>query len=77
MLFAFKLRSSCYDNSDAMMTILPVFQIHGGVAEYDWGTLGKDGSKVGLFGKQIPGFKFDENKPYAEVRAGAERDGEY
>lgn len=45
----------------------PVFQIHGGVQSYDWGTLGRDGSKCAQFGKQIPGFKYDESKPYAEV----------
>jgi mannose-6-phosphate isomerase len=46
-----------------------VFEIQGAAQSYDWGTLGKDGSKVAQFAKPLPGFKYDENKPYAEVRA--------
>lgn len=39
-----------------------------GAQSYDWGKLGKDGSKVSQFAKPLPGFEYDENKPYAEVR---------
>lgn len=50
------------------MTVSPVFEIFGAAQSYDWGTLGKNGSKVAQFAKPIPGFQYDENKPYAEVR---------
>lgn len=50
------------------MTVSPVFEIYGAAQSYDWGTLGKNGSKVAQFAKPIPGFQYDENKPYAEVR---------
>ena len=44
-----------------------VHEIHGAVQSYEWGSLGKHGSKVAHFARDIPGFKYDENKPYAEV----------
>lgn len=45
-----------------------VLEIHGAVQSYDWGTLGKDGSKVAQLAEPIPGFEADHEKPYAEVR---------
>ncbi|GAA6050684.1 hypothetical protein JCM3770_000891 [Rhodotorula araucariae] len=37
---------------------------------YDWGKLGKDGSKVSHFAQGLPNFSYDENKPYAELWMG-------
>lgn len=47
---------------------MSVLEIHGAVQSYDWGTLGKNGSKVAQLAEPIPDFKADDNKPYAEVR---------
>ncbi|KAG0142770.1 hypothetical protein CROQUDRAFT_662091 [Cronartium quercuum f. sp. fusiforme G11] len=37
---------------------------------YDWGKLGKDGSKVAQYARGQPGFVYDESKPYAELWMG-------
>ncbi|KAH9817989.1 mannose-6-phosphate isomerase [Melampsora americana] len=37
---------------------------------YDWGKLGKDGSKVAEYARHQPGFDYDESKPYAELWMG-------
>lgn len=50
-----------------MPQVAPVFEIYGAAQSYEWGTLGKDGSKVAHFARPIPGFKYEEDKPYAEV----------
>ncbi|GAA5915889.1 hypothetical protein JCM6882_001751 [Rhodosporidiobolus microsporus] len=47
------------------MSESPVFEI-----SYDWGKLGKDGSKVSHFAQGLPNFEYDENKPYAELWMG-------
>lgn len=52
------------------MTVTPVFEIYGAAQSYDWGTLGRDGSKVAHFSKAIPGFEYSESKPYAELWMG-------
>ncbi|CAD6579816.1 MAG: Mannose-6-phosphate isomerase [Cyphobasidiales sp. Tagirdzhanova-0007] len=46
-----------------------VFELHGNVQSYDWGSLGKH-SKVAHFAKEIPGFQYDADKPYAELWMG-------
>jgi hypothetical protein len=38
-----------------------------GLHQYDWGKLGKDGSKVAEYSKHLPNFHYDPDKPYAEV----------
>ncbi|SCV70347.1 BQ2448_1741 [Microbotryum intermedium] len=52
------------------MTVSPVFELVCGAQSYDWGKLGKDGSKVSQFAQGLPGFKYDEEKPYAELWMG-------
>ncbi|GAA5873145.1 hypothetical protein JCM8547_006803 [Rhodosporidiobolus lusitaniae] len=47
------------------MSESPVFEI-----SYDWGKLGKNGSKVSQFAQGLPNFDYDENKPYAELWMG-------
>ena len=46
---------------------MSVFEIAGSAQSYEWGAIG-DASKVAQFAKPLPGFKFDDQKPYAEVR---------
>jgi mannose-6-phosphate isomerase len=46
---------------------MSVLEIYGAVQSYDWGTLGKNGSKVAQLAKPIPDFKAEQEKPYAEV----------
>lgn len=50
------------------MTTAPVFELVCGAQSYDWGKLGKDGSKVSHFAQATAGFVYDEAKPYAEVQ---------
>uniref|UniRef100_A0A0K3C6T1 Mannose-6-phosphate isomerase n=1 Tax=Rhodotorula toruloides TaxID=5286 RepID=A0A0K3C6T1_RHOTO len=52
------------------MSESPVFEIVCGAQSYDWGKLGKDGSKCSHFAKGLPNFEYDENKPYAELWMG-------
>ncbi|KDE07466.1 mannose-6-phosphate isomerase [Microbotryum lychnidis-dioicae p1A1 Lamole] len=52
------------------MTVSPVFELVCGAQSYDWGKLGKDGSKVSQFAQGLPDFKYDEDKPYAELWMG-------
>ncbi|GAA6016305.1 hypothetical protein JCM10207_000463 [Rhodosporidiobolus poonsookiae] len=52
------------------MSESPVFEIVSGAQSYDWGKLGKDGSKVSHFAQGLPNFEYDENKPYAELWMG-------
>ncbi|GAA5830014.1 hypothetical protein JCM3766R1_006739 [Sporobolomyces carnicolor] len=47
-----------------------VFELVCGAQSYDWGKLGKDGSKVSHFAKGLPNFAYDDNKPYAELWMG-------
>ncbi|GAA6040501.1 hypothetical protein JCM8097_005436 [Rhodosporidiobolus ruineniae] len=47
------------------MSESPVFEI-----SYDWGKLGKDGSKVSHFAQGLPNFEYDQDKPYAELWMG-------
>ena len=76
---AFDVRSATHHTSTSThiyihthtMTVTPVFEIYGAAQSYDWGTLGRDGSKVAQFSKAIPGFEYSESKPYAEVRSRA------
>lgn len=46
----------------------PVFKIIPTTQQYDWGKKGSS-SKVAQFASksQVPGFKLDEDTPYAEV----------
>ncbi|GAA5926942.1 hypothetical protein JCM1841_001594 [Sporobolomyces salmonicolor] len=47
-----------------------VFELVCGAQSYDWGKLGKDGSKVSHFAQGLPNFSYDEDKPYAELWMG-------
>ncbi|KAL8290619.1 hypothetical protein RQP46_002877 [Phenoliferia psychrophenolica] len=47
-----------------------LFEIICGAQSYDWGKLGKDGSKVSHFAQGTPGFSYDPEKPYAELWMG-------
>ncbi|KAH9457614.1 hypothetical protein MJO28_004705 [Puccinia striiformis f. sp. tritici] len=48
----------------------PIVELIPQVQSYDWGKLGKDGSKVAEYSKHLPDFQYDENKPYAELWMG-------
>merc|ERR1711939_1174463 len=64
-------RHSTHSHSiTTMPAVSPVFEIYGAAQSYEWGTLGKDGSKVAQFAKPIPGFEYNESKPYAELWMG-------
>ncbi|GAA5991124.1 hypothetical protein JCM10908_006548 [Rhodotorula pacifica] len=52
------------------MAVSPIFELVCGAQSYDWGKLGKDGSKVSHFAQGLPDFKYDEEKPYAELWMG-------
>jgi mannose-6-phosphate isomerase len=47
----------------------PLFEIYPATQSYDWGVLGKDGSKVAQYAQGLPNFDYDPSKPYAEVRS--------
>ncbi|GAA5956886.1 hypothetical protein JCM3765_006630 [Sporobolomyces pararoseus] len=47
-----------------------VFELVCGAQSYDWGKLGKDGSKVSHFAQGLPNFQYDQEKPYAELWMG-------
>ncbi|GAA6058992.1 hypothetical protein JCM10212_001702 [Sporobolomyces blumeae] len=47
-----------------------VFELVCGAQSYDWGKLGKDGSKVSHFAQGLPNFSYDAEKPYAELWMG-------
>ncbi|GAA5879774.1 hypothetical protein JCM16303_004171 [Sporobolomyces ruberrimus] len=47
-----------------------VFELVCGAQSYDWGKLGKDGSKVSHFAQGLPNFEYDAEKPYAELWMG-------
>ncbi|GAA5855858.1 hypothetical protein JCM9279_003342 [Rhodotorula babjevae] len=47
-----------------------VFELVCGAQSYDWGKLGKDGSKVSHFAQGLPNFSYDADKPYAELWMG-------
>ncbi|GAA5895667.1 mannose-6-phosphate isomerase PMI40 [Sporobolomyces salmoneus] len=47
-----------------------VFELVCGAQSYDWGKLGKDGSKVSHFAQGLPKFEYDAEKPYAELWMG-------
>ncbi|PLW20258.1 hypothetical protein PCANC_00613 [Puccinia coronata f. sp. avenae] len=47
-----------------ILEIIPQVQL------YDWGKLGRDGSKVAQYSMHLPQFQYDQNKPYAELWMG-------
>lgn len=52
------------DASSAILELIPQVQ------SYDWGKLGKHGSKVAQYSKHLPNFTYDHDKPYAELWMG-------
>ncbi|CAH7667129.1 phosphomannose isomerase type I [Phakopsora pachyrhizi] len=48
----------------------PIVELVPQVQSYDWGKLGKDGSKVAEYSKHSSSFKYDPDKPYAELWMG-------
>ncbi|KAM0751288.1 mannose-6-phosphate isomerase [Meredithblackwellia eburnea MCA 4105] len=52
------------------MTAPSIFELTCSAQCYDWGKLGKHGSKVSHFAKGTPGFTYDQDKPYAELWMG-------
>lgn len=48
----------------------PIVELIPQVQSYDWGKLGKDGSKVAEYSKHLPNFHYDPEKPYAELWMG-------
>ncbi|TNY20983.1 phosphomannose isomerase type I [Rhodotorula diobovata] len=52
------------------MSSSTVFELVCGAQSYDWGKLGKDGSKVSHFAQGLPNFSYDAEKPYAELWMG-------
>ncbi|OAV92388.1 phosphomannose isomerase type I [Puccinia triticina 1-1 BBBD Race 1] len=48
----------------------PIVELIPQVQSYDWGKLGKDGSKVAEYSKHLPNFCYDQDKPYAELWMG-------
>jgi len=53
-----------------MATPSPIVEIIPQVQSYDWGKLGKDGSKVAEYSKHLSDFQYDQEKPYAELWMG-------
>jgi hypothetical protein len=61
-------RVTAFASASAPPMAQSVFEIYPATQSYDWGVLGKDGSKVAQFARALPNFSYEPSKPYAEVR---------